>query len=433
MQKELCHVSDLLDSRGLREDDEIYFAPLFGRKRTFKLSRSRIEFVTANLCGGRELGYHKVLDALEKERLRYSLEMVKTQGRGRSPKQRYLLRTIEGSPFKRNGGFANEAFIERGDRIEMGHNVLEISWGGKQKEELFPVDAQSERIIHSGLPVLISGETGTGKTTLAKKIHELSRSSRPFVHLNLSAFSSNLLESELFGHVKGAFTGAVSDKQGAFREARNGTLFLDEIDSLPMEVQTKLLIFLDEFKIRPVGSNIEREVNCRLVCASGSDLKTLVKKGRVRKDFYYRIASGLRIDLPSMRYNDDLVEKLCQRFCLDNKVTMAPNLIDFYKTLPWPGNIRQLYGHLKKKTVYSGGQKLVYDKFDEDLAVESSDLARITFKDSQDMEESDWTLEDMKREYVKSMYFRCGQNAAVAAKRLAISPKSVKNIMERSA
>ena len=429
MQKELCHVSDLLDEKGLKEGDEVLFAPLFGRKRSFKLLRSKIDFVTSNVLREKSLVYYKSLDTLGKERLHYQLAQVKTVGRGNSLKLRYLLKTIEGSPFKHNGNFVNEAFIERGDKVEMGHNNFEASVALAPKKEFLPIDGESMKIIHSELPVLICGETGTGKTTLAKKIHTLSRQERPFVHLNISSLSKNLLESELFGHVKGAFTGAINDKAGAFKEARNGTLFLDEIDSLPLETQTKLLIFLDEFKIRPVGGSSEYTVSCRLICASGTNLKTLVKQGKMRKDFYYRIASGLAVDLPSMRYNDELVERLCNQFCVDNKVTMLPTLMEFYKTLPWPGNIRQLYGHLKKKVIYANSSKLDYDKYDEELALESSDLEQIAFQD----DERDYTLEDVKYEYVRSMYFKCGKNTAATAKKLAISPRSVKNILERSA
>ncbi|MEX0798667.1 MAG: sigma 54-interacting transcriptional regulator [Bacteriovoracaceae bacterium] len=429
MQKEMGYVSDLLDSKGLREDDELNFAPLFGKRRRFKLSRSRIDFITSNLLIQKSPVYYKTLDPLGKEKLHYQLRLVKTLGKSNEIKQRYLLKTLEGSPFKHNGNFVNEVFLERGDEVEMGHNNLTALAQKKKESETLPVDSDSLKVLNSELPVLICGETGSGKTTLAKKIHNLSRPETPFIHLNLAAFSKNLLESELFGHVKGAFTGALNDKPGAFREARNGTLFLDEIDSLPWEIQTKLLVFLDEFKVRSVGGGIDHAVSCRLVCAAGGDLKTLVKKGKMRKDFYYRIASGLEVKLPSLRYNEELVEKLCARFCLDYKVLMVPNLVDFYKTLPWPGNIRQLYGHLKKKVVCANSLKLVYDKLDEKLARESSDLSSLSFMES----ESDRALSDVKYEYVKSMYFKCGQNAVAAAKKLAITPRSVRNILGKSA
>lgn len=428
LQKELCHVSDLLDSRGLEEGDNIYLSPLFGRKRGFRLNRSRIDFVSNNLPINARGNYHKVLDTLDKEKLHYRLEAVRTLGRSRQPKLRYRLRTIEGSPFRHNGAFANEVFLEKGDRVDMGHNGLEIKAAKECESQLDFIDQDSMRIIKSNLPVLITGETGTGKTTLAKKIHELSREGAPFVHLNLSSFSKNLIESELFGHVKGAFTGALNDKQGALREAGKGTLFLDEIDSLSPEIQTKLLIFLDEFKVRPVGGGSDRKAECRLICASGSNLKTAVKNEKMRRDFFYRIASGLNVSLPSLRYNEDLVEKLCGRFSMEQKVSMEPGLIEFYKSLPWPGNIRQLYGHLNKKVVTSSGSKLTYDRHDEALGGESSDLSHLSFD-----EEDCATLEEVKQEYVKAMYFRCGRNAQATAKRLAISPKSVKNILEKSA
>ncbi len=427
LQTELCHVSDLLDTRGLQEGDEIFLSPLFGRKRSFKLNRSRIDFVSNNLPVSSRGNYHKTLDSLNKEKLHYRLEAVRTIGRNKGPKLRYVLRTVEGAPFRHNGSFANEVFLEKGDRVDMGHNGLEVGTP-RGSEEIEFIDGDSMRIIRSDLPVLITGETGTGKTTLAKKIHKLSREEAPFVHLNLSSFSKNLIESELFGHVKGAFTGALNDKQGALREAGKGTLFLDEIDSLSKEVQTKLLIFLDEFKVRPVGGASEKKAECRLICASGSNLKTSVNNGGMRRDFFYRIASGLNVDLPSLRYNEDLLERLCQRFCLEQKVSIEAGLIEFYKSLPWPGNIRQLYGHLNKKVVTSGGSKLSYDRYDEVLVGESSDLSHLSY-DEKDCA----TLEEVKQEYVKAMYFRCGRNAQATAKRLAISPKSVKNILDKSA
>ena len=424
MQKELCHVSDLLDSRGLREGDSLIFRPLYGRRSKFKLMRTKIDFSTNS--PNEVSGCHKSLDSLDREKLHYQLRCVKTMGRNREFKQRFLLTTVEGAPFRHNGNFTNEAFLERGDRVEMGHNELEVESPTKVENSL-PIDDSGLKIIESDLPVLICGETGTGKTTLAKGIHKLSRPESNFVHLNLSSFSQTILESELFGHVKGAFTGAHNDKAGAFRDAKGGTLFLDEIDSLPIEIQTKLLIFLDEFKVRPVGASRDYQTECRLVCASGTDLKSLVKRGKMRKDFYYRIASGLSVSLPSMRYNEELVSQICARFGEDNRVLISNHLVEFYKTLPWPGNIRQLLGHLKKKMLYAKGQRLEFDSLDELLAVESSDLSELTFSS----DERTRTLEDMKYEYVKSMYFKCGQNAAMTARKLAITPRSVKNILDR--
>src|SRR5690606_12983163 len=134
----------------------------------------------------------------------------------------------------------------------------------QENSELLELNS-SKKIIQSNLPILIEGETGTGKTTLAKSIHQMSERSGEFVHVNLSAFSENLMESELFGHLKGAFTGAYNDKKGAIERANNGTLFLDEIDSTSIAVQTKLLLFLDNYKLSPVGSGVMKKINCRIL------------------------------------------------------------------------------------------------------------------------------------------------------------------------
>lgn len=131
------------------------------------------------------------------------------------------------------------------------------------------------------MPIFLSGETGTGKSTLAREIHDISsRSKEPFVQINIASFSQNLVESELFGHAKGAFTGALFEKRGIFLEANKGTLFLDEIDSLSFELQTKLLLFLDDLKIRAVGSNHDKKVDVRLIVASGENLEDLIQKRR---------------------------------------------------------------------------------------------------------------------------------------------------------
>lgn len=429
MQKEMTYVSDLLDQRGVREGVEIAFRPLLGRKQTFVLNRTRIDFLTEGILRDKSPTYWKMLDSLEKEKLHYVLKMIRTIGRNKQVKQRYLLKTITGSPFRHNQILTNEAFLEEGDRIEMGHNELEIQMMSERKDyEPFELSSSNMKVVQSDLPIVLSGETGSGKTTLAKKLHELSRPGRPFIHLNISSFASGLLESELFGHVKGAFTGALKDRDGALVAARDGTLFLDEIDSLPKETQTKLLIFLDEFKVRPVGSNKEKRVACRLICASGTDLKRLVKADKMRSDFYYRIASGLSITLPSLRDENELVANLCQRFALDYKVRISENLMEFYQTLPWPGNIRQLFGHLQKKLTYSTSRRLDYDDCDEQLAMETSDISAIRFLDNEN-----YSLEELKCEYVKNMYFRCGQNAFKTAKKLSISPRSVRNYLEKSA
>jgi transcriptional regulator with PAS, ATPase and Fis domain len=227
--------------------------------------------------------------------------------------------------------------------------------------------------------------------------------------------------------VKGAFTGAVNDKSGALMDASKGTLFLDEIDSLPLEIQTKLLIFLDELKLKPVGSNIERRVDCRIICASGRSLKELVIKKQIRADFYYRINSGLSLTLKPLRDDRDLIERLLNVWSIESCVSISPKLIEFYRTLPWVGNIRELQAHIKKKIITSPGNKLVFDSYDENLIIESCDLEVL-----KDKEENFVTLEALMTNYIKSTYMKLGKNATLTAKKLEISARSVKRYLDKA-
>ena len=158
-----------------------------------------------------------------------------------------------------------------------------------------------QNLINSDLKILISGETGTGKSHLARKVHEKSGRLGEFVAINLSSFNPQLIESELFGHKKGSFTGAIHDKTGAFSMAKNGTLFLDEIDSLPLDLQTKLLTFIDNKKFRRVGDTKEESINTRLIFASGRPLEQLVEQGSFRKDLFFRLKSGHSVEMASLR------------------------------------------------------------------------------------------------------------------------------------
>ena len=239
---------------------------------------------------------------------------------------------------------------EHNDLCEIGYHEFQF----KKKSELNltlnkgSLELLDEKIVKSKVPILIEGETGVGKTHIARKIHEASGCQGEFVHVNLCSFSPGLIESELFGHIRGAFTGAMNDKKGALREAREGTLFLDEIDSLSIEMQTKLLLFLEDFLVRPVGSAIKYPVQTRVICAAGKDLGEMVKEGFMRKDFYFRISSGKKLKLKSLREDPSRVESIMNKFALDKDIYFSPKLYEFYKSLPWPGNIRQLVGHLQK-------------------------------------------------------------------------------------
>lgn len=339
---------------------------------------------------------------------------------------RYKIVSQNGTLFKLNGNYTLEAFIERGDILEIFHNKIRFL----SRENNFSFDKniyeeflEKDQLILSDLPILLEGQTGTGKTTLAKRIHEKSKREGNFIHLNISAFSNSLLESELFGHIKGAFTGANANKRGAFKEADGGTLFLDEIDSLPHEIQIKLLLFLDNQIIRPVGSDIEFHVNCRLIFASGTKLNQLVEQLRMRKDFFYRLNTGVTFSLSSLRDNPEVINHICQQFCLKNYVTLDTKLKEFYQTLPWPGNIRQLNATLKRKRVIAKSRKLTFDEYDDEFISQSSELSNINLDSVKSMDE-------VKKVYAKKVFEDHEFNYTIASKKLGISRKTLKRLME---
>ena len=236
----------------------------------------------------------------------------------------------------------------RGSILEFANNQISF----QQKRAIDNMELWPElppKALSSMTNIILEGETGTGKTHLAKLIHKMSGGEGRLVHLNLAACSPNLIESELFGHVKGAFTGAIYNHIGAFEMAHRGTLFLDEIDSLPWEIQTKLLIVLESMEIRPVGAEFVRKIDMRIIFASSRPLVELVENKILREDLYYRINRGLHKKLPSLRESPHLLEKVVLDFLQKYNLNCCPRLLDYYKTLNWPGNIRQLLGHLEKK------------------------------------------------------------------------------------
>lgn len=204
--------------------------------------------------------------------------------------------------------------------------------------------------------VLITGETGVGKTKIAKFVHKLTDENSPFVHVNLSELQENLIESELFGHKKGAFTGADSNKVGLIEMANNGTLFIDEIGTTPISIQKKLLKVIEEKKFTPVGSTEEKMSNFRLITATCDDLPSLIEEEKFRVDFYFRI-KGAEINIPPLRKRKDDIGKLVDYF-----ISKSPRKIAFsedaYQALieyDWKGNIRELENFITEMASFSVG------------------------------------------------------------------------------
>lgn len=351
---------------------------------------------------------------------RWKLELREFSG-----SQRFILRSVDDSFFKLNGQFSREALVESFDvlsqdgfsgRLEF-HTNFSLK---KMTHNHWPQELENEALIQSRLPVLIQGETGSGKSHLAREIHQRSKRSGEFVGLNLSAMNEALIESELFGHMKGAFTGAVQNHQGAFAQARAGTIFLDEIDSLSHSLQLKLLLFLDSGRFRPVGARGDEVTDARVIFASGQKLEVLVKNEKIRRDFYFRLSQGITCQLKSLRDDPSSILRHCQIYGIEHQLSFSKRLTDFYQTLPWPGNLRQLRGHLDNKRIRSKTHKLDFDEMDDRLMVMSSDLLGLDF------ERTVRPLEEMKREYIKHALDLFHGRQDLAAKELQINVKTLK-------
>jgi two-component system response regulator HydG len=227
------------------------------------------------------------------------------------------------------------------------------------------------RVAQSSAPVLITGETGVGKELVARSIHARGdRRSRPFVAVNTSAVQDALFESELFGHVRGAFTGAVQARNGLLTEADSGTLFLDEIGDMPMSVQAKLLRVLQFGEVRPVGGDRPHRVDVRVVAATHRDLPALILEGRFRADLYFRL-NVLPIVVPPLRLHSDDIPALAQHFLAQARQRAAHTRVqsideDALRLLTaaaWPGNVRELASAIERAVVFSGKDELTRDDF----------------------------------------------------------------------
>lgn len=410
-----------IETLGVRLGDSCSIFPSQGKRKAFTLNRHCIDLVSHHYRPtDLSLSYIE-LPMTEPGHFHYRLELDQTEHEGR-----FVLKTLKGNAFWLNGLAAKEAYVERLDRLFIDDN--KVNFDPFDLKELLarhfehPVLLQ-QNLLESDLKILIEGETGTGKTHLALKIHEKSGRPGSFVHVNLSSFNPQLIESELFGHKKGSFTGAIKDKLGAFQTAENGTLFLDEIDSLPLDLQTKLLTFIDNNKFRRVGDTRESLIKTRLIFASGRPLEQLVQDGRFRKDFYFRLKSGHTIALQSLRNDINRIREACQYYSLKHGVTLSTRLGEFYETLAWPGNLRQLFGHLEKKRVLGRSLKLDFDQLDEELLLQSSDLTAL----SAPMDII--PMKDLKSDYVKRAMSVCDGNVAMVARKLLVTEKTIRGIL----
>ncbi|MCW9014266.1 MAG: sigma-54 dependent transcriptional regulator [Gammaproteobacteria bacterium] len=231
--------------------------------------------------------------------------------------------------------------------------------------EFQAVMRSAQIVAATDVTVLIEGDTGTGKEVLAQEVHRSSqRADKPFITINCAALPEQLVESELFGHVKGAFTGAVTDQPGYIRQAEGGTLFLDEIGELPVSVQAKLLRFIEYGECQRVGDALPRKIDVRLIAATNRDLQQNVKEGRFRDDLYYRLKI-VPLELPPLKTRGSDIKLLANHFMTSisrqhnlAQPTFSASALKYLQNYSWPGNIRELRNLCERLVVLLPGQKI---------------------------------------------------------------------------
>jgi len=276
-----------------------------------------------------------------------------------------------------------------------------------------------EKIIPTKSTVLILGESGTGKGVLAEFIHYNSpRKDRPFISINCSAIPENLLESELFGYKKGAFTGAVSDKKGLLELADKGTLFLDEIGDMPLNLQAKLLKFLESGEFIPLGDTVKKQVDVRIIAATNKDLEALVKEGKFREDLYYRL-NVIEIKIPPLRERKEdipalvyfFIEKLSKEHGKAIK-GVTSEALTYLINYPWPGNVRELKNVIERAIILATGEYITVEELPERIRGE-----RETFSSTKTLKEA---LEEFEKNIIYNTLKQCSFNKEAAAKILGI-------------
>ena len=279
------------------------------------------------------------------------------------------------------------SLVERALKVS-GTVEVEEDWASEiitRNAAMKEIMQQAKMVAATDARVLITGESGTGKELLAQAIHKASaRHDKPFTAINCSAMAENLLESELFGHEKGAFTGATRSHEGLFQAAEGGTLMLDEIGDMPMRLQVKLLRVLQEHQVRPVGSTEAKEIDVRVISATHRDLQELMTQGRFREDLYYRL-NVVNIKLPMLDQRREDIPLLVAHFLQQisseadqERKVYAPEAVEMLVTAEWPGNIRQLYNVVRQNVALSRSPVISGELVQQSLGEHAGKLASFT-------------------------------------------------------
>lgn len=331
---------------------------------------------------------------------------------------REILRLVE-EALERSAAQREQARLRR----EKPATPPRIIGASRPMRELFDQIALAAR---SASTVLIIGESGAGKELVARAIHEMSERKGAFVPVNCAAIPAELIESELFGHTGGAFTGAKQPRAGLIEASDNGTLFLDEIGDLPLPVQPKILRSLQEGAVRRVGANLEKSVNLRVVAATNRDLEQDVRDGRFREDLFWRL-NVIRLKVPPLRERSFDIPLLVEHFV--NKATEAakrPPLdvsseaLAILTAYSWPGNVRELENAIERAVAFARGAELTPDDLPERVRTSGNASALIARSVEQSM-----TLRELEREYILEILRRTGGNKSRAAELLGLDRKTL--------
>ena len=327
-----------------------------------------------------------------------------------SPKQTMHSDKMKNQPLKgAEGSLSSSDFLEgESDAAKQLYNYVKL-------------------VSPTNMSVLINGASGTGKEYVAHRIHQLSkRADQPFVAIDCGSIPKELAASEFFGHIKGAFTGALTDKTGAFVEANGGTIFLDEIGNLPYHLQSKLLTAIQSRSVVRVGSNEPIPVNIRLICATNCDLEEMVAKGKFREDLLYRI-NTIHIEIPPLRERKEdiipLAQRFIDRFCKQydkGNILLSTGAQEKLRTYPWYGNIRELEHAVEKAVIINEDGILSEEHFHFPRKV----AAPAT-------ETSVSTLEEMELQMIQKAIEKCNGNLSAVAAQLGITRQTLYNKMKK--
>ncbi|AHM62077.1 Fis family transcriptional regulator [Flammeovirgaceae bacterium 311] len=330
-----------------------------------------------------------------------------------------------------------QAALKRAQDNGAAADELEFVQG--QSEAAEQIREFIELVGPTRMSVLIQGESGTGKEYIAKMIHMNSkRSQRPFVAVDCGTLTKDLAASELFGHLKGSFTGAYADKKGQFQEAHTGTLFLDEVGNLPYEVQVKLLRALQERKVRQLGSNTDHEVDVRIVAATNENLLQAVEEGRFREDLYHRL-NEFGISAPALRERAPDIELFARHFLknanqeLEKEVSgFDREVLDIFKNYSWPGNLRELKNTVKRAVLLTRSTTISQEQLPEELilqaqAAEAEPSVQPAVSGGSSTVDLKAIAEHNEREMIRKALQQANFNKSKAARLLNIDRKTLYN------